>query len=341
MQRSERSAYTPIDFRQWYAGGSLKISPKFQRRGVWNRAQRSFLIDTLLLELPVPPVYIRVVQSEDRTSVIREVIDGQQRLSAVLDYVENRYSLASKIESDCKGKRFSELDADQQNTILRYSLICEVFYGVEDSEVLRIFARLNTHSVKLNDQELRNGNFFGEFKQSCFALSFEHLEFWRKNKIFTEQNIARMQEAELTSELLIASLAGIQDKKKSISAFYEKYDEDYPERTTMEGRFRSVLDVINIVSPDDLSLTEFRRTPLFYSLYIAIYHRLYRLPRSELPTPANSQLTKNEYEGLQNGITTLSQVVQEAKEGSPVLESRATFITACLRQTDNFASSAD
>ena len=87
MQRSERSTYTPIDFRQWESTGGL-IS-KFQRRGIWNRAQRSFLIDTLLLELPVPPVYIRMVQSADNTSVIREVIDGQQRLSAILETIYN------------------------------------------------------------------------------------------------------------------------------------------------------------------------------------------------------------------------------------------------------------
>ena len=71
--------------------------------------------------------------------------------------------LPYKIESDCAGRRFSELSPEQQNKIMRFPFICEVFYGVSDKEVLRIFARLNTHSVKLNDQELRNGEYFWLF----------------------------------------------------------------------------------------------------------------------------------------------------------------------------------
>jgi uncharacterized protein with ParB-like and HNH nuclease domain len=105
MQKSERSTYTSIDFRQWQSSGRLVISPKFQRRGVWNRAQRSYLIDTLILDLPVPPVYIRVVQSDDKNSIVREVVDGQQRVSAILDYMDDKYSLANKIESPFAGKR--------------------------------------------------------------------------------------------------------------------------------------------------------------------------------------------------------------------------------------------
>lgn len=335
MQRSERSTYTPIDFRQWQSAGNLVISPKFQRRGVWNRAQRSFLIDTLLLQLPVPPIYVRVVQSADNKSIVREIIDGQQRLSAILDYLEDKYTLANNIESPCVGKRFTELSADQQNAIARYPFICEVFYGVSDKEVLRIFARLNTHSVKLNDQELRNGEYFGQFKQACYDLALEHLEFWRQNRIFTEQNIARMQEVELTSELIIVGLAGLQDKKKSINSFYAKYDERFPEREQAETRFRVTVDAINEAGQSSLASTEFRRVPLFYSLFSTVYHRLYRVPKCELPTPAKGRLQRFEIEGIANAISTLSRVVEEAKEGSSVPEPRIPFVTACLRQTDN------
>lgn len=335
MQRSERSTYTPIDFRQWQEAGILHISPKFQRRGVWNRAQRSFLIDTLLLQLPVPPIYIRVVQSEDNKSVVREIIDGQQRLSAILDYIEDKYTLANKIESPFAGKRFSELPLEQQNAVARYPFICEVFYGVADREVLRIFARLNTHSVKLNAQELRNGEFFGEFKRTCYDLALEHLEFWRQNRIFAEQSIARMQEVELTSELVIVGLAGLQDKKKSINTFYEKYDEAFTQRARVETIFRTTIDAINEASPEGLASSEFRRVPLFYSLFAAVEHRLYGVPRCDLPTAATGRMTRAEIEGLGNGISTLSQVLEAAKDGSPVSESRTAFVAACLRQTDN------
>ena len=335
MRKAERSSYTPIDFLQWNAAGVLVISPKFQRRGVWSRPARSFLIDTLLLGLPVPPLYLRVTQSPGGKGLVREVVDGQQRISAVLDYIENKYSLSRNIESPCAGKRFDDLDESQQDSIRTYSFICEVFYGAEDADILRIFARLNMHSVKLNAQELRNGKYFGHFKRAAYGLAFENLEFWRSNKIFTETAIARMHEAELTSELLIAQIDGLQDKKKSINEFYAKYDEEFPRQTQIIGHFRSTIDQINGSITSGLEDTEFRRTPLFYSLFCAVYHRLYRLPKITSATPAAGRLTRDERESLDGAVRKLSEIVSQARDEEEVPKRYEQFITACLRQTDN------
>ena len=213
MQRPERSTYTPLDFITWRASDSLVIAPKFQRRGVWTTAARSFLIDTLLQGLPVPPIFIRVVQSEDNKRIIREVIDGQQRMSAILDFMDGKYRLSKNLDSDYAGRNFSELNLEQRNAIAQYGFVCEVFHGISDAETLEIFARLNTYSVRLNAQELRNGKYFGYFKQLSYRLAFEHIQFWRDHRIFGERAIARMNEVELTSELIIAQLDGMQDKE--------------------------------------------------------------------------------------------------------------------------------
>ncbi|WFP65480.1 DUF262 domain-containing protein [Mesorhizobium sp. WSM4904] len=336
MRKPDRSNYTPLDFLQWDEAGTLAISPKFQRRGVWSRAAQSFLIDTLLLGLPVPPIYLRVTQDQGRKALVREVVDGQQRVSAILGFMRDKYALTKNIESPYIGKRFSDLDQDAKDRISQYSLICEVFYGVEDSDILRIFARLNTHSVKLNAQELRNGKYFGQFKRSSYDLAVEHLEFWRKNRIFTEQGIARMQEAELTSELIIAMISGLQDKKKSIDGFYAKFDEEFPERGQVEDRFRKTIDAINVSVGDELPSTEFRRVPLFYSLFTATYHRIYGLPRIELQTSATGRFSRSDAETLQIAVLNLSSILVLAKEDDgEVLEGYETFIRACSRQTDN------
>ena len=75
-----------------------------------------------------------------------------------------------------------------------------------------------------------------------------------------------------TSELIIAQLDGMQDKKKSIDRFYEEFDSEYPQRARMNSRFRETIDVINEAFPDTLRDTEFSRAPLFYTLYCAVYH---------------------------------------------------------------------
>lgn len=338
MKLPERSSYTPLDFLQWQQASGLVISPKFQRRGVWNRAARSYLIDTLLLGLPVPPIYIRVVQSADHKSIIREVVDGQQRVSAVLDFVADKYTLGRKIEYDAIGRKFSDLKQEEKDRILQYSFVCEVFYGVEDRDILKIFARLNTHSVRLNSQELRNGKFFGDFKKTVYALALEHLEFWRQKRIFTETAIARMQEVELSSELLILMMAGMQDKKKSIDEFYEKHDEEFADSKNLSRRFRSVIDEINSLNVE-LGGTEFRRTPLFYSLFAAIYDRMYALPAGSLTAKATGKMTAVDREGLENAIQTLSEVVTaaKAKADDAIPKRYERFVAACLRQTDNLA----
>jgi len=336
MRKPERSTYTPLDFMQWFEAGTLIISPKFQRRSVWSRAAQSYLIDTLLLGLPVPPIYLRVVQDATRRGIIREVIDGQQRISAILGYMQDKYPLARNIESPYVGKRFSGLPDEQKDAITQFSFICEVFYGVEDQAILQIFARLNTHSVRLNSQELRNGRYFGHFKQSSYGLALEHLEFWRRAHIFTEQAIARMSEVELTSELAIAILDGVQDKKNSVDGFYQKYDEEFPERADVEKKFRTVLDALTDAVGDDLEDTEFRRVPLFYSLFCAACHRMYGMPRVQLPTPETGRLTRADKEGLQATLRDLSNVLTAAREEEGrIPQPYERFITACLRQTDN------
>ena len=116
--------------------------------------------------------------------------------------MDGKFALSRSLGQTYAGKRFSQLSDKQQDTIREYSFMCEVFHGLSDSDVLGIFARLNTYSVNLNKQELRNGKYFGYFKQLAYGLAREHIEFWRRHSIFAERAIARMAEVELTSELL-------------------------------------------------------------------------------------------------------------------------------------------
>lgn len=335
VSKPERSAYTPLDFREWQSASGLVLTPKFQRRGVWTTPARSYLIDTLLLGMPVPPIYLRVVQNPERTRMIREVIDGQQRVSAVLNYMAGKFAVSSNLDSPAAGKRFAELSEEHQSRIQQYPFICEVFYGIEDRDVLQIFARLNTHSVKLNAQELRNGKYFGLFKRSAYGLAIEHLEFWRQNRIFTEQSIARMAEAELTSELMILEMDGFQDKKNTINDFYRKFDDRFVDKDKVEKNFRRTVDEIVEAVGGTLEASEFRRSPLFYSLFSATYHRLFEVPKQTISTPARGRLTSVEREGLDNAVRYLSDLVSTAKADEDIPQSYERFVTACLRQTDN------
>ncbi|HFD88062.1 MAG TPA: DUF262 domain-containing protein [Gammaproteobacteria bacterium] len=334
MRKPRRAEYTPLDFAQWKAGNSLSLSPKFQRRSVWKPAARSFFIDSLLRRMPVPPVYLRETQSPERDRVIREVIDGQQRISAVMDFMEGKYRLAKTLKESWAGKTFDDLTREKQDHISTYAFSVEVFHGISDLEVLEIFSRLNTYSVSLNKQELRNGRFFGLFKQAVYSTAYEHLEFWRRHRIFTEQNIARMLEVEFVSEVFIAFLEGMQDKKKSIDSFYEKYDEEFREQARVEKRFRSIIDDTSEIVGDVLADTVFRRPPILYSLLCVLYHRRYGLPATSISSPKKI-LSSADRLSLREAVESLSARVESARSGEDVTGRYAPFVKACLQQTDN------
>ena len=285
---------------------------------------------------PVPPIYLRVVQSKDKKHIIREVIDGQQRISAIIDFMAGDFAISKRIDSEASGKRFDDLEEDERDRIRQFSLICEVFHGIEDAEVLQVFARLNTYSVKLNAQELRNGRFFGPFKQTVYGLAFDHLEWWRENRIFTEKKIARMAEVELTSELIVLQLDGLQDKKKSLDDFYEKFDESFPERKKAKTQFRATIDTITEACTGILPESEFRRVPLFYTLFGVVYHRLFGMPSCGLASPKRGRLSVTENDSLRDAVTSLSEIVANARnEEGDVPPTHKRFVDASLRQTDN------
>ncbi len=254
--------------------------------------------------------------------------------------MRDEYSLSGTLVSGWKGKKFSQLKEDERDKIRDYSFSAEVFSSLTDEEVLEIFSRLNTYAIKLNAQELRNGRYFGLFKQTAYRLGLEHLEFWRVHGIFTERGIARMEEAELVSELLIASIAGLQDKKKSIDGFYAQFDEKFPDRDLHTERFRNVLAEISDIDHGSLKDSEFNRRPLFYSLFTALYHRIYGLPGGGgLPPRKKTPLSNKERGRLGSTIVLLSDALaqfgSDGEDAEEFDEELKSFVEASLRQTDN------
>lgn len=334
MQKPDRSTYTPNDFLSWREAQAIELTPKFQRRGVWKPAARSFFVDTLLREMPIPPIYLRVVQNTERNRIVRQVVDGQQRVSAVLAFIDGEYRLSRTLSAPWAGKTFDGLTPEEQRRITGYGFAAEVFQGISDLEVLEIFARLNTYSVPLNAQELRNGKWFGYFKQTAYGLAHEHLEFWRANRVFTEGSIARMLEVEFVSEILIAQLAGMQDKKNSIDEFYAMYDEVFPDREQVATRFRAVADDISEALQDTLPSGEFRRVPLMYTLFCVLYSHRYGMPGLD-GQPSRKALTKNERLVLRESVESLSEKIAAARNDETYPRHYERFVAACLTQTDN------
>ena len=256
-----------------YKRGETILSPKFQRRTVWEYKAKSYLIDSIIKGFPIPRIFIRESTNLDM-SARREIIDGQQRLKTIFDFLNDGFKLSSVHSKEFGGKEYSDLPDDTKKDILKYPISAVVLIDVDDNSVFDIFARLNTYSVKLNPQELLNSQFFGVYKQLIYSLAQEYRNFWIESKILSEKGISRMEDAKLVSELL----AVICEKKITSNSFdqskklYKKYDDNFDDAGIIEQQFKKTLDLFSKVYPENFAQTAFSKTPLFYSTFLALYH---------------------------------------------------------------------
>src|SRR4051794_26478719 len=105
--------YRISDFLEWHKENKLVLNPTFQRGSVWPPAARSYLIDTILRELPMPKIYFRTTVDLLTKRTVREVVDGQQRLRAIIEFAGDKFVL-SKVAKEFQGKKYSTLEPVQQ-----------------------------------------------------------------------------------------------------------------------------------------------------------------------------------------------------------------------------------
>ncbi|HCM9519018.1 MULTISPECIES: GmrSD restriction endonuclease domain-containing protein [Enterobacter cloacae complex] len=285
MKNFDSRTYSINDFVEWSNNKQLELSPKFQRKSVWNEKAKSYLMDTIVSGKPIPKIFIRQYINTQSKKTIREVIDGQQRLRTILSFVNDGFKISKSHNKKYGGLLFSELplvDEDIQGEILQYEISTDLLTDLSDSDILDVFSRLNSYSVTLNTQEKLHANHFSEFKRICESTAHSYNDFWVSNRIITPQKILRMYDVELCSELYIAILNGV-NSKKQLERFYKKYENDDMEipADLLVSNFGVVMDFINSIFGGALNVREFRRVHLFYSLFISVYHCLYSIPNLE------------------------------------------------------------
>ena len=321
QQRFHTRNYSIQDFEEWNERGELVLAPKFQRREVWNPKARSYLIDTILRGKPIPKIYMRQTTNSQTRRTTREIVDGQQRLHTVLSFIKDGFKISTAHHEDFGGKRFSGLDGDAQADILKYEFVVDLLQDMPDNEIYDVFARINTYAEKLKAQELRNAQWFGEFKSSVYLLAKEFVTFLEQNAVFTSKQILRMSEAEFISELLIAMQEGIRDRSKPlIDNAYKKYDNKFPHRRAHENRFRETMDLIGEILGQDLPSLKFRATRLFYPLFCAIFHIKFRLPRLAAPRSSFRQADYARLKAALEEVDELVSTVEAAQKNREALD---------------------
>ena len=151
------------------AGGTIDLSPHYQRRFRWDLTRQSKLIESFLMNVPIPPVFL----NEDEYGQY-SVIDGKQRLHAISDYFRGAYELQGlEVFSELIGFRMEDLPRQMQMALkARASLRAIIILRQSDPDVqLEVFQRLNSGGVKLNPQEVRNSAYPGPLNDLVLELS--------------------------------------------------------------------------------------------------------------------------------------------------------------------------
>ena len=279
MPNAPPTSYKIAQYHQWHVGGQLDLAPPFQRKPVWSIRNKAYLIDTILNNLPIPEVYIQV-KTDKEGKIKYTVVDGQQRIRAILEFIDGEYSLPEDESPTHADKTFAELSDGEKEEFWAYPLVTRELITSNITEVQNIFRRLNRYVVPLNDQELRNATYSGHFISLVNKIA-EDDEFWAENKIVTPSDIKRMKDAEYISELFIGMMHGIQKKDQDqIDNYYKLYDEKFLNREEIRRDFEAIERIIKSIFGESLGKSRWHGKPDFYSLFLAVHDlsKVYYIP---------------------------------------------------------------
>lgn len=162
-----------------YSEGDIE-KPELQRKYVWNKKVASRFIESLLLGLPVPSIFLANIESTGK----RLIIDGYQRIRTLHDYIHEgiwrgddsvfRLVDSNVINKRWRNKTFEELSESDKRRLKNYTIHAIIFEQrrpANDSAMFQIFERINTSGVSLNDQEVRNCVYQGAMNTRLFELN--------------------------------------------------------------------------------------------------------------------------------------------------------------------------
>jgi hypothetical protein len=218
--------------------GLIDTAPQYQRRLRWPQRKRSLLIESFLLNIPIPPIFLFEHDYNEY-----EVIDGRQRLETIKSFLANNFALTGlKYWPELNRKRFNDLPNVLQKGLLRRSLSAVVLLaetkatGEDELDVRTVlFDRLNTGGVGLNPQELRNALYPG-------ALNAALIEIARSSPFTDIWGIPRYmpgEETQPSAELLVNTLFQSMADVELVLRFFAIRDALDTDR---KGSLRRILD---------------------------------------------------------------------------------------------------
>jgi hypothetical protein len=219
--------------------GRLRLNVEYQRKYVWDSGKASRLIESLLLNVPIPVCYF--AEDEDGSY---EVIDGLQRLTTIDRYLKGDFGLSGiSVLDELSGKRFDQLALKDQRRLENRTIRCIVVTAESHPDIkFDVFERLNTGAASLSAQELRNCIYRGDFNDGLKRLAKAD-EF---TSILGSKSNQRMENEELVLRFLALS-ARIEDYKPPLRQLLNNYMRQHRKMSPSDEEVAALKDVCDSV----------------------------------------------------------------------------------------------
>ncbi len=260
------------DFLDMVEQNQVRINRRYQRSGkVWPLNAKSYLIETVIQGLVLPPFMVYAVPGRNSRTGYVEIVDGQQRTAALLAFRKGEFRLSDAVDSKrLRRKTYSMLSQSDRRSFDRYELKINRLEQATSSNVREVFRRINYYTSPLNPEEQRHAQFQGKFKWFIQRQreSFENA--FKLSGVLTEKRIERMGDAKLLSEIVHALVHGISTTNaRSLKGLYRDYDHEFRLARAVGNRLVSARKVF----------AKWRRLPgriarnyQAYSLLLALIH---------------------------------------------------------------------
>lgn len=241
--------------------GDLILQPDFQRKLVWSIRHKESFIDTILKGFPFPEIYIAQSGIDLETFQAQQVVvDGQQRLSTIISYING--------ELPCKKiLHYSALDNQQKAAFLNYDVVVRDLKDASSDTIKEVFRRINLTQYRLNDIEINNAIYEGEFISTAKDI-LNHLDNG-SFPLFSDNELNRMGDLNYILMIMATLEEGGYFAGNTMTGEYIiKYDDSYKNAETMKDKILNLFHVIKTFNLDTDSM--WYRKSNFFTMFVEL-----------------------------------------------------------------------
>lgn len=215
---------------------TLIPNPEFQRRLVWTNKDKINFLDTVLNGYPFPEIYVAAGEVDPDTGEGTELlVDGQQRITTLYQY----FIGSSELRLGKDIPLYAELDSEKKREFLEYEVVVRDLGQLSIDEIKRVFLKINATSYSLNTMEIQNSMFDGKFKK--FAEEIADLPFFDNHRIFSANDIRRMNDLRFVLTLIITIMSTYFSRDEALEEYLTAYNDEFEIEENLRHEISEVL----------------------------------------------------------------------------------------------------